>query len=158
MTCTSHLLDLITLTILGEQYKLWSSSLWSLLHPSWVLLLNTLSKILLMRTHCMALVEKNTMNYLNMITNLFSLQMLQHVDNAAAWQWKERLRAFSQPVAFISCRSLKEKERWGRHLYVWWKPQVGWKLPVFMFSQKSFDSTHKSTDMSQIGVKLFFYF
>ena len=27
-----NLLDLITLTILGELYKLWSSSLWSLLH------------------------------------------------------------------------------------------------------------------------------
>ena len=27
-----NLLDLITLTLLGERYKLWSSSLWSLLH------------------------------------------------------------------------------------------------------------------------------
>ena len=40
-TCPAHLnlLDLITLTILGERYKLCSSSLWSLLHspshPSW---------------------------------------------------------------------------------------------------------------------------
>jgi hypothetical protein len=32
MTYTSHLLDLITLTILGERNKLWSSSLCSLLH------------------------------------------------------------------------------------------------------------------------------
>jgi hypothetical protein len=33
-TCPAHLnfLDLITLTILGERYKLRSSSLWSLLH------------------------------------------------------------------------------------------------------------------------------
>ena len=33
-TCPAHLnlLDLITLTILGERYKLWSYSLWSLLH------------------------------------------------------------------------------------------------------------------------------
>ena len=33
-TCPVHLnlLDLITLTILGERYELWSSSLWSLLH------------------------------------------------------------------------------------------------------------------------------
>ena len=33
-TCPAHLnlLDLITLTILGERYKLWSPSLWSLLH------------------------------------------------------------------------------------------------------------------------------
>ena len=33
-TCPAHLslLDLITLTILGERYEQWSSSLWSLLH------------------------------------------------------------------------------------------------------------------------------
>ena len=43
-TCLFHLniLDLITLTILGERYKLWSSSLWSLLHslshPAWALI------------------------------------------------------------------------------------------------------------------------
>ena len=33
-TCPAHLnlVDLITLTILGERYKLWSTSLWSFLH------------------------------------------------------------------------------------------------------------------------------
>ena len=33
-------LDLITLTILGERYKLWSSSLWSLLHSPFASLLD----------------------------------------------------------------------------------------------------------------------
>ena len=37
--CPTHLLDLITLTILGERYKQWSSSLWSLLHSPWESLL-----------------------------------------------------------------------------------------------------------------------
>ena len=39
MTCPSRLLDLITLTILNERYKLWSSSLWSLLHSLYAFLL-----------------------------------------------------------------------------------------------------------------------
>ena len=40
-TCPAHLnlLDLITLTILGERYKLLSSSLWSLLHSPFAFLL-----------------------------------------------------------------------------------------------------------------------
>ena len=37
--CSITLLDLITLTILGERYKLWSSSLWSLLHSTFSSLL-----------------------------------------------------------------------------------------------------------------------
>ena len=40
-TWTTHfnLLDLITLTVLGESYKLWSSSLWNLLHSPFLSLL-----------------------------------------------------------------------------------------------------------------------
>ena len=40
-TCPVHLnlIDVITLTILGERFKLWSSSLWSLLHSSFSSLL-----------------------------------------------------------------------------------------------------------------------
>ena len=41
ITCPSQFLDLITLTILGERYKLWSSSMWSLLHSPFSSLLGT---------------------------------------------------------------------------------------------------------------------
>ena len=55
-TCPAHLnlLDLITLTILGERYRLWSSWLWSLLHSPFSSLLgpNIRLRILFSNTRC----------------------------------------------------------------------------------------------------------
>ena len=56
-TCPAHLnlLDLITVNILSERYKLWSSSLWSLLHSPFSSLLgpNIRLRILFTNTFCL---------------------------------------------------------------------------------------------------------
>ena len=61
-TCLAHLnlLDLITLTMLGERYKLWSSSLWNLLHSPFSSLLVLGSTNICIKNQCKPSVNVST--------------------------------------------------------------------------------------------------
>ena len=50
-----NLLDLITLTLLGEQYKLWSSSLWSLPHNTSSYLLDSNIRLMILFSNTLSL-------------------------------------------------------------------------------------------------------
>ena len=67
------LLDLITLTILGERYTLWSSSLWSLLHSPFSSLLdpNTRLRVYVETGGLKVLLLTSSINiYINLVTIL----------------------------------------------------------------------------------------
>ena len=58
-----NILDLITLTMLGEWYKLWSSLLWSLLHSPFAFPLGSNIHLTIIFKYCISLLMSETMFY-----------------------------------------------------------------------------------------------